>query len=1135
MPTWTKHQQAVIDHKNTNLLVSAAAGSGKTAVMVEHIFKTVTENNGSIDRMLITTYTNAAAASMKEKLSKKFGDAFLKDPSNDLLLKQKQLIERANISTIHSFCINILRKYYFRTPLPPDFRIFEGAQERALEAAAIDEIMEESAKLYNDGFFPQYKDALLQFANKKKDSSLAEIIKSLQNAIKDMLYPEEYKKSVLDIYSDSEGTVYRKFVTDSADFLLNCAIKHSEKLLIEYSGTIIEDYSNSLLDAYINYFKTALNEPDPDKKFESLSITFPSIRTKAKSPTLKAMLFDNCLVIKQLRETAKKLLNNEDSYNLTHLKPAIEGLFILHEKYVDRLEELMLKEGGTSFSGVLRHMVQLLKDNPDICDDLKDSIDYIYVDEYQDTNAFQEYILTSISKGNNMFFVGDIKQSIYGFQDARPELFRAKMESYSKNSGGDRLNLVNNFRSYPDILTGVNFIFKNIMTDPKISEILYDADACLYPSPDETFLQYSDCLYLNGEKQPANELLIVEGSKEQEAYAIALKIKELLKTSVYQDGMLRPLRYGDIAILGRTNAAGERFSSVFASMGIPFSMNEKEQPDNSDTTITIISLLRLLILRRNDIDLITVILSPIGSFTPTEVGKIRAKHQDGSFYDALKNYDDNKNLKKKISDFFELLDKLELIEKTMGLAEFIEYLVNETGYIYHTAYLPKSSKEQEALKKLINSARSYSSFSDKGILGFVDYYKNISEPKKKGFVIDENDNNVHYMTIHASKGLEFPVVILAGCSEIDRPRESSYAFDEKYGFSFKYNTLDEFNVRSEHASIATKVIKHSQKIQQRAEQMRVFYVALTRARNKLILSLNDTKKAICQSCTPLSDGVLADYSAYSDLFLPLLTYHKDGQALRDYIADGEFDFDTVHYTESDWVVEIYRDLILPDEAETVSDQIEFDEADYLKRIEENFSWQYKYASSTTQRTKHSPSKKDLRVKIPLRKPSFEDKEYKGAQKGTVVHFFMEHVSFTSGESAKKQADDMLISGILSQEEYNALPFEQLEAFMSSPFKKRMENSDLICRERSFCHIIPFNNDGDETLVQGIIDCYFFEGDDIILLDYKTDYIKNDLDDHILHHTPQLKMYKSALEELYPGKTVYPYIHFFHVNKTVEIK
>lgn len=1134
MPTWTKHQQAVIDHKDNNLLVSAAAGSGKTAVMVEHIFKTVIENNTSIDRMIVATYTNAAATSMKEKLRRKFDDAFAKNPENDFLLKQKQLIDRANISTIHSFCINILRKYYFRTPLPPDFRIIEKAQENALSDAALKEILEEAAKLYNNGLFPQYKDVLIQFADSKNDDTVATAIFELNKKTKDLLHPQDFKKHILDIYSDKEGTVYKKYLAEHVNFLLECAIDHSEKIISDFKGTDVEIKAIKRANTYIEVLDKAIHEPNLELKCNILTDEYKteSCSTKLTSyPILKT----NSLAIKALRDKAIELLKDIETYDLTSLKPAIEGLFILHDKYVERFDELMLKEGGATFAAILRHMVNLLENNPDICEDLKNSIDYIYIDEYQDTNAFQEFIITSISKGNNMFFVGDIKQSIYSFQNARPELFKEKMDTYSKDSGGVKLNLVNNFRSYPQILDGVNFIFKNVMNDKDISEIIYDEDSFLYPSPDETFQQYSDCLYLDGERQPANEVLVVEGSKDQEAYAVALKIKELLKTSIYEDGVLRPIRYSDIAILGRTNDMGLRFIPAFDAMNIPFSIQPKEAEDLTDTTANIISLLRLLTLRRNDIDLVTVLLSPIGGFTPTELGKIRAENPSGNFYDSLKNYSENKKIKNKIDDFFKMLDELEIIEKSMSLSDFIEYIANETGYIYYTAYLPKNSKEQEALDRLISTARTYSSFSDKGILGFIDYYKNICEPRENGFSADKNDNKVHYMTIHHSKGLEFPIVIVIGCSETGKFSDGKYHFDEKYGFAFNYNSLDDYGIRTNHESIATRIIKSVKKSQEQAEHMRVFYVALTRARNKLILSFNDKKERICQRASIPSKCVLADYSTYADLFLPLLAYHKDGQPLRDYISDGKFNFDTVKYTDSDWVVEIYDNLVLPDTKEEVPDEYTLNEEEYLKVVEDNFNWKYAYTSATTQRTKHSPSKKDIRIKIPLRKPAFEDKEYKGAQKGTVVHFFMEHVSFTSKKTAKEQADDMLKSGILSEEEYNALPFYQLEAFMSSEFKKRMEASDLICRERSFCHIIPFNDDGDETLVQGIIDCYFFEGDDIILLDYKTDYINGDLDEHILHHTPQLKMYKSALEELYPGKNVYPYIHFFHVNKTIEIK
>ncbi len=1142
MPKWTEHQASVIEHKNKNLLVSAAAGSGKTAVMIEHIYTQIVKHNATIDRMLVATYTNAAAASMKEKLINKLDSAYEENPDDTRLLKQKQMVDRSDISTLHSYCIKTLRKYYFYTPLSPDFRIFQGTQLKMLSNSALEQIIEEAAKKYNDGMFPEYDAILKQFAGAKNDRLLEELIYKLHSALSPLPHPDEFKEHILNLYSDPNGSLWYDFILSYCKDMLKNACELCEKIKTKYLYTDIGEKCSVYIDKIITLLENGYTKNSLDEILTEISITFPSIRGIDTSLNKKP-LADNINVVKEIRENVKDLCASVKNRNLTFLYPAINGLFKLHSDYAQRLEELMLNEGGTDFDSVLRYMLQLIEENPDILEDIRNNTDYIYIDEYQDINALQNYIIELISKGDNMFFVGDIKQSIYGFNYARPDLFKDKMHLYQENNDGRRINLMNNFRSYPEILEGVNFIFENIMFKEDISEIIYDSDAALYPSPDKEFLQHRDCIYNNGTPEIANEILYIDTENYSEAEAIAIRIKELLNTEIIdpKTNTKRPVQYGDIAILARQKKYASLLESVFKAHSIPLSAQKNDEQDNSDSVSAIIALLNLLILRRSDIDLITVLLSNIGMFTPTELALIRAENQNSSFYDAFMEYDKKPSIKKKKDDFLELLNKLEVIQKSMALADFIEYIYNETGYIYHTAFLSDNSSEIKSYNNLLAAARSYSEFADGTLRGFLNYYENLSSyTEEVPFALDENDNSVHFMTIHKSKGLEFPIVFVMSMNAGKGGGNKSYLFNESLGFGFNYKSIDQHGKRSNENSIAKTAISILQNKLEAAEDMRVFYVALTRAKNKLILSCPILKKKLSSFNIIPHQANLRIYSSYSQLVLPLIFNHIDGAPLREYINDVDYYVDEEQYIfdKSKWLIRIFEENCQAEffEIETSTEEVQaFDKKSYLEKVNEAFLWKYEYALATTARTKRSPSKSQIRSKIPLRRPKFEDKEFKGAQKGTVVHFFMEHVSFNSNLSAKEQADDMLKTGILTQKEYDALPFKNLERFMASPFVQRMRNSDRICRERSFCQIVPFEDTGDEALVQGIIDCYFFEDDDIILLDYKTDIIKDDLDEHILHHTPQLKMYKYALEQLYPGKKVYPYIHFFDVDKTVEIK
>ena len=1140
MPKWTDSQKAVIDHRSKNLLVSAAAGSGKTAVMIEHIYSLVASKTTTIDKLLVVTFTNAAAASMKEKLINRFESAYQDDPDNVYLLEQRNLIDRADISTIHSFCIKTLRRYYFKTPLQPDFRIIDSTQDVLLSEAAISDVLEKSAKKYNDGLFPEYNDALIQFSSKKSDIGLADIIVELDKFTVYMPTPEIFKNTVLKNYEDI--STYKSFILDYYKKIFNAAIKRIDLLVEEFGTSEISATCASYTEGLYKFFYKAANSETLEDLKINLTNNYPAL-DKSKSTPLKELFKAKIEAFKAIVKSIS--IPEFDDESFKKLIPALKALFIMQEDYRNTYDSLMLEHGGTNFNGVLRHTVSLLDANPDVLADIKSNIDHIYVDEYQDVNAMQEHIVNTLSNGHNLFFVGDIKQSIYGFQLARPDLFKDKMISYADSPENTRINLKNNFRSYPQILDGVNFIFNNVMNNLDISEIVYDADSALYPSPDPLSPQYNDCLYVNDEKEIANELLVIEGDCHDEAAAIAARIKELISTCQIADastGLLRPLKYNDIALLGCKRSLALPFILEFERQGIPFNAQELDEPLSSSPISPLVSLLNLIIIRKSDLHLITVMLSCIGGFTPNEMAKIRALHRDidTSFYDATVAYEKDDKIKEKITRLFATLDKLELLERSMSIQDFIRYASKETGFDYFLASQSQADGAKIEFEHLVSSASAYTSFADDGLRGFMDYRERFHSPKKD-FALDENDNSVRFMTIHKSKGLEFPVVILVDSSNYADGGDNIYKFSESFGLGFDHYEIDSYGIKSKQKSIAKYAINLALKKSESAENMRLLYVALTRARNKLIISCSDTRNNLVSMLSFCDELTLRTYRSYAQLILPLLYLHQDGIALREYVDDGNMTVDSEKYifTDSNWKIQIkgshdYEESVSTSASSSEKEE-EFNESDYLRKLESALTWTYQYSASTTARTKHNPSKSSSHSKILLRKPMFEDREYKGAQKGTVVHYFMEHYSFVSDKSASEQANDMLQKGILTQDEYNALPLNSIEAFIKSEFAQKMKNAELICKERSFCLITPINDSGDESLMQGIIDCYFFYDDAIYLLDYKTDVIHNNIDERIEHHRPQLLMYKQALESLYPGKKVYPYIHFFSTDQTIEIK
>lgn len=1137
MPNWTDSQKEAIEARGTNLLVSAAAGSGKTAVMVERIFSLISSGESSIDKMLIVTFTNAAAASMRQKLTAKLEDALTCQPQNEIFIRQRQLIDRANISTIHAFCTQLLRRYYFNTKLPPDFRLFDETQYTLMITAASEQILEEASKRYEDGLWPEYGAALEQFTSGKTDSGLTAALLSLHAFMESLPDKTAYRREVLALYQQNKNP-WEAALLDQARQHLFLGLDYIKALAREYAVTGLDFSAQTYLDKFAAILESAAVQNTPADMYDILKQRAPVLK---RSDSVYREDFERCTgVIKKLRTRVQAMLKDLSICDLSAALPALSALFELEEAFSLRLEELMLSEGGTTFSGLLRYTVQLLNEHNEILNDMKENIDYIFVDEYQDVNRMQNHIVETLAKGDNLFFVGDVKQSIYGFQLARPELFIEKMHAYHNGVLGQRVNLKNNFRSLSALLEGINFIFENCMFED-IADIEYDADAALAPSPEENGWQNQNTPAVQGGTE--NELLLCEEDPENEAEMLASRIQELKRTCIYdpEHGCMRPVRYNDIVILGRTRDAGNIFASVFAAHGIPFTAQTPEKTAGLSDTGVILSLLHLLLMRRSDIDLLTVMSSCIGNFSPTELSLIRSTSPEGSFYDAVHGYaGENAGLKEKLKNFEAALDRWLLLSRAMALPEFIEYIYNETGYIYHTAYMPGGQQNLEHIDDLIRCAREYTAVNTGGLRGFLNYYENLKSPASADTaIIDENDDSVHYMTIHKSKGLEFPIVILTGTTRplSARPRNSAVLFHEQLGIGFDLSRKDVFGVRTKTNSVAKRAIAVRCARQEAAEEMRLLYVALTRAKNKLIFSVCTGKKKLADLCYLPHKAAAAVYGSYAELLIPLLFFHRDGAPLRDFIRQTPTAVDKFIFTKSRWYVNIFK----PDDRDTSEDIASsfpapaFDREHYTQELNRAFTWRYPFAAAVTQRTKQAPSQRELRVKIPLRRPAFEDKEYTGAQKGTVVHFFMEHVSFSSSKSARSQAEEMAAAGLFSPDEFSALPFQQLDFFLQSSLGQRMKAAKELNRERSFCLIIPFEETGDEALVQGIIDCYFFEGDHIVLLDYKTDLFRGSIEEMALHHRPQLLMYKAALEQLYPGKTVTPYIHFFSANATIEIK
>lgn len=1141
---WTDSQSAVIEHSGSNLLVSAGAGSGKTTVMVEHIIRKI-KAGASIDKMLIVTFTTAAAHSMKEKIADALDSAIAEGENTEFLSRQRTLVDRADISTIHAYCTKLLKKYYFKTPLAPDFKIIDSTTEAILKKQALTEVIEQASKEFEDGLFDDYGTFFSTFVVQRNDYAIENNILDLYKFLEYVPQKNDFKTFCL---NETKGSHRQDFILDY--------VKSATYKMKAYASTLYQEYANTLvasalpkwsdtLDAYFNKILTA-KTLDEVREILSETITIKIKKNSSKKEDVTAYNASvaefsiHTEIIKKVRDGLKSLLKdvyNDDENSFV----AINVLFDLTSRFSARFEELLLEAGGTTYNGLLNYTIKLLDENNDILQALKNETDYIFVDEYQDVNDPLDWIVQKLSRGNNLFFVGDVKQSIYGFMLAKPERFMQKYNAYKQSSAiGTVVDLANNFRSNKEVIDGINFIFSHSM-NASDNGIEYDSSAELKANEDTSTPQYNPWI---ADNSCANEFLICLSDKENkandEATLIANRIKSLVGKKIFDpsSGEERVITYGDFAVLTRKNASASFFCRKLAVLGIPTSLNSGTL-EYENEELVIFSLLCVLVQKRSDTDLFAVLLSCIGNFSAEELSQIKLLTTDKYFWDRLVSYKNNDQIKEKIEIFIQKIKKYQMLALTMPLYEFIELVYNETGYIYHLASLSGGEAHLAAMDKFIACARTYTENVGGGLSDFINYYKQkikTSGSEAEPAVIDKNDNSVHCLTIHKSKGLEFPIVILANASRNfsggNNKEAPTITINDKLGIALKNLSIENDSTKKldTFSSVANKLEKKQRELN---EELRLLYVALTRAQSKLIICGAEQSENTLLAKLNFPDKInFLNFSSYAGLILPLLTFHKDGEALREFAQIAHEPI----FTHSNWTVELF-DNVLP---ETIELKIEpnkddFDKSAYTKKLNEALSWDYAYTSAISQRTKISPSKhSNLHQRIMLRKPAFEDKEYVGAQKGTIVHFFMEHVDF-AGPSAIEQANQMLFKGIISKEEFDALPLKQIDAFLASSLCQRIKNSPQVNRERSFCKLVPLEESGDEALIQGIIDCYFFEGEDIVLLDYKTDIIRTTINEQAEKHRAQLMLYAQALEALYPKSKVSAYVYFFNANDFIQIK
>lgn len=1173
---WSPSQQDAIytkykdDGKSCNILVSAAAGSGKTAVLVERIIKKLIPDDlsKSIDanKLLVVTFTNAAAHEMAERIKKSL-EKSLKSAreSGDierqaLIKKQQLLILDSDITTIDAFCLRLIRRNFNILDISPDFLIADEAQAELLADEAMDELFDE---LYKENS-REFTDLLCMYTSNSNDSGLKSLIMQIYNFL--IKIPDSFdwfyeKAEDLKLENGIENSLWFKRGQEIAKSKISYAFSLAQEALAFIFGDINIDESvrqnpaekgNEIFDRWKAYYKLfytyyiELNSVKdlPPKNQAAFLESFKSPRfagNSALSDEEKEYLQEINNGIKADLSLAKNILcfDKEKFSKLSRdtLYPIVISLGGIVRRFYDKFYEKKTSKNVLEFTDVEQLAYKLLSENSDISSQLMSQYEEVLMDEYQDTSLLQEAIFSFITNGSNLFTVGDMKQSIYRFRSSDPTIFKARLDrsSFDSNADNRKIILSQNFRSRIEVLESVNDIFKAIMSE-NAGEIEYDEHQRLnlgndgYQNTGSDFK--SECAIIDFEYLSGNE----EDEEYEDLSATKLEARFIaseiarLKSEHFKvrDGNgIRDIKNRDIVILMSSyKNAAEIFTDELTNFGIDCFAEQSGYFEKSEIRL-MLSLFKVIGNPYSDIPLLGVLRSPIASFKDDELVLIR-KCKNGKFFTALKelvhlknegNITNDEDIKTadKAEQFLENLNKWRRYARYMPSDRLIWTLYEETDFYAFCGALHGGSEAQANLRLLFERAKQYESYGFRGIFGFVKYMERVDKKKKdmsSAKIISENHDVVRIMTIHKSKGLEFPVVFVAGGGKglIKKLDNSKFIMHKDYGI-----TLDYINFENNYTVVSPlkELFRSVFFTEQISEDIRKLYVAMTRAKEKLYFVATSKSKHVKN----FTDGKLPfEYvlsaKSFCDWVLPVAEISKN------------------------WTVKrISADMLKP--CHTV-DSAEADKNNQTD-IDINRILEYKYPYATVSSLPSKVSVSELKspgqtVIVP--KPAFlPNSNTSGTRYGTAIHAVMENLIPAPGmdlEYVKSQIAEIVADGKISSEDAVSINSKKILGFYRSDIGKRILDSENVYKEQAFEISMPVNliypdltdiND-EEIILQGVIDCWFTEGDEIVLLDYKTDSF-SDVSEIHQKYDRQLELYAYALEKITKKKVKSKNIYLFY--------
>lgn len=1274
--TWTKEQQQVIDLRNKNILVSAAAGSGKTAVLVERIISMLTSDTDpvDVDHLLIVTFTEAAAAEMKERIRGAIEKKLDEYPDNEHLKQQATLIHNAQITTIHSFCLSVVKDHFHVIDIDPGFRTGEEGELKLLRQDVIGEVLEER---YRKGS-RRFLDFTLAYGDGRDDRKIEELILKIYDFSHSYPDAREWIGRCVDAYRISDiqeledSELIRLIMKNTENYL-----KEAKELILAgiavcqeadgpaaYEATLMKDWQ------IVEHLSSAGTFGEMSQAVKGVSwMRLAANRDKTvsedKTARVKTIRDEVKGIIKDLKEQYFYQDAGEMLADIKACLPAMEELAELVSEFAERFDEKKRAQNMIDFSDMEQYALRILTEKTEdgegfvpsaVAREYQEQYREIMIDEYQDSNLIQETILTSIStvsRGRyNIFMVGDVKQSIYRFRLSRPELFMEKFHTYpladtardnadceenaeafqisvSDGSGNaqdaapgrmkseadsqadalcasectqeradsedkdegkkQRIDLHKNFRSRREVLDSVNYIFRQIMTRD-LGGITYDDQAALYVGADyqdgenmqtEVLIIDSDLKDwedLYPEESDEGKTPVKISDRELEARAIAGRIRELKAGHRVIDKKtkeFRPVRYSDIVILTRSvKGFADVFSEVLNREGIPAYAGTREGYFAAQEIGVFLDYLRVLDNRRQDIPMAAVLSSSFGGLTEEELAVIRAEYKDQSFHEAVNSYSaagSNAGLSQKLGKCLGQMEAFRRIVPYTPIHELLWRILGETGYGDYVSAMPGGVQRKANLDMLVEKARVFESTSYKGLFHFVRYIEELQKydvDYGEAGIEDEQSDTVRIMTIHKSKGLEFPIVIVAGMGKKFNLQDArgSVVLHSRMGVGLDAVDLEK---RTKSPSLIKKVMQKEEVLDSLAEELRVLYVAFTRAKEKLIITgvlpEPDKKQSGCemvksQKEEALSFGRLSKAATCWDWILPALAR-----------ATEEVPIISRVLTFEDIVKEEVEEETAGRLGRAVLEQWDTDaiyEPELREILEEQFSYRYPYVTGRQQKLKFTVSELKKRIfqmeafgeepeangEMPYEEPDViplvpkflqKDEELTGASRGTAYHRLMELLDFSKvydGAMLESLLAMFVEEGKISRDMADCIRTEDILRFLESPAGQRMTAAagrQKLFKEQPFVlgidagEVYPDEQEGGQILVQGIIDVYFEEEDGLVVLDYKTDRIFSAKELAEKYHA-QLDYYARALTQMTQKKVKEKIIYSFTLQEVIYI-